>query len=298
MGTSKGYGGPGSGLVPSFLDEPNAAGNPAALPFQSDAPLDSNPDASSGGAADDGSKEEQSNAPVPAPSRIAVAGSFTNARSNFTRFAKSGERRALGRALSSYVRKGAGGSSNAARRMGAARATGSRLLGLISDARSVGVVRALARRLDVPGLAGRPAADVLIQLIEYVCPPGGSIDEAIARQAMLDAIGDMASAGLGDIEQFTAEQLQELFIDFVSRSIESRVMADIGGQAIRLPQDAEAVARAQEQLHDFVHGCTRGALSGRLDGVADLDGGDLDSLMSALYAAAFDLLAAIGENQE
>lgn len=56
------------------------------------------------------------------------------------------------------------------------------------------------RQLNLPGLAGRPAADVFVAILEFVCPPGGAVDEAIARQAMLETIGDMAEAGIGSFD--------------------------------------------------------------------------------------------------
>ena len=35
------------------------------------------------------------------------------------------------------------------------------------------------RKLNLPELAGRPAADVFLAILEFVCPPGGAVDEAI-----------------------------------------------------------------------------------------------------------------------
>ena len=176
--------------------------------------------------------------------------------------------------------------------MGAARAAGGRLLSVLRDVGRLGVAETL-RRLNLPGLVGRPATDVFLALLEFVSPPGGAVDEAIARQAMLEAIGDLAEAGLGNFDDLTPDQLQEFFLDFVGRSIEGRIMADLGQRAIILPEDIAAVERAQQQLHDFVAGCTRGQLARRLNGLDRLSDRDVDRTVNEIYEAAFALIAAV-----
>jgi hypothetical protein len=178
--------------------------------------------------------------------------------------------------------------------MGSARGTGTRLLGIIRDVDCVGATEAL-RRFNLPGLAGRPADQVFLALLEFLCPPGGAIDEAIARQALLDAIADLSEAGIGSFEGMTPDQLQEFFLDFIARSIEGRVMADLARRGVRIPDNVNMVERTQEQLHDFVAGCTRGVLAGRLDGLGPLGDRDIERLVDGIYEAAFEVVAAAAE---
>jgi hypothetical protein len=112
---------------------------------------------------------------------------------------------------------------------------------------------------------------------------------------MLEAIGDMAEAGVGSFDALTPAQMQEFFLDFIARSIEARVMADLGGRGITLPDDIAAVESAQAQLHDFVTGCTRGELAGRVADVERMSNRDIDVLVDQIYEAAFDLVAASAE---
>ncbi|WP_321574965.1 MULTISPECIES: Qat anti-phage system associated protein QatB [Paraburkholderia] len=221
-------------------------------------------------------------------------GSLGGARGSFTRFARTGSGSALGRAVASYVSSGTGGARRAARRMGASRAAARGLLGVVRDVQQLGPVEAL-RRLNLDGLAGQPAADVFVSMLEFICPPGGTVDEAIARQAMLETIGDLAEGDAGSFDSLTREQLQDFFLDFIVRSIEGRVMADIGKRGITLPDDVDAVQDTQDQLHDFVDGATRGQLAGRLDGLERLSDRELDTVVSQIYETAFDLVAAAGE---
>lgn len=287
MGTSKGYGGPAGGLVPSFLNDPA----PPALPG---APAVPPP-----GPAALGAPAPQSPAtPAPQPTLprpdTSGAGDFRGPRANFSRFARTGSRSSLGNAVSGYVRSGTGGAGRAARRMGSSRATARGLLGVVRDFQRVGPVETL-RRLDLAGLAGRPAPDVFVAILEFICPPGGAVDEAIARGAMLETIGDMAEAGVGSFDALTPAQMQEFFLDFVARSIEGRVMADLGGRGVTVPDNIAAVESAQAQLHDFVAGATRGQLIGRLDGVERLSDRDIEATVNQIYETAFELIAAAGE---
>src|SRR6185312_16202824 len=149
MGTSNAYGGAGGGtpLIPSWLQgagdgdgtqSPSPNGSPPAVP------------------------------PAPAPRPTAPAGAsdrFTSARNNFTRFVSSGasDRRSLGRAVSQYVSKSAGGSRQAAQRMGSSRGAGAGLVRFLNDASANGVRGAL-RTLNLESLAGRPIEEVFAGL--------------------------------------------------------------------------------------------------------------------------------------
>ncbi len=232
--------------------------------------------------------------PLPPRPDAPGAGMLGGARGSFTRFARTGSRAALGSALSNYVRHGTGGARSAARRMGSSRGTGVRLLGVVRDFQGLGPAETL-RRLNLPGLAGQPADQVFLALLEFLCPPGGAIDEAIARQAMLDTIADLAEAGVGSFEGMLPDQLQEFFLDFIARSIEGRVMADLAQRGVTIPDDVLMVEHAQQQLHDFVTGCTRGVVAGRLDGVGRLGDRDIERFINAIYEAAFEVIAAAGE---
>lgn len=181
--------------------------------------------------------------------------------------------------------------------MGAAWGTGGRLLGLVRDAERGGITEALRSR-GLQHLTGQPAEEVFRGLIEIVCPPGGPIDEAISRQAMLDAIGDQADAGVTDFGALTPDQLKEFFLDYVIRSIEGRVMSDIASRAVSLPDDVNQVMDIQQQLHDFVSGCTRSHLGGQLGSLAALSDEQIDVKVNSIYEAAFGLVAAAGEAAE
>lgn len=288
MGTSKPYGGPAGGLVPSFVDDPA----PTTLPRPPAAPV---APPTVPGAPGTPARVP----PLPAQSTPARkpdgagAGQFSGARRGYTSFARSGSRGALGGSLSNYVRTGTGGARRAARRMGSSRTTASGLLGLVRDIQTLGPTETL-RRLDLGDLAGQPAAEVFVAIMEFFCPPGGTVDEAISRQAWLEAIGDVGEAA-GNFDTLTTEQIREFFLDFVARSIEGRVMADVGRRGVTLPDDVDAVEDVQRELHDFISGATRAQLAGQLDDLAQLSNQQINSLTDQIYELSFELIAAAGE---
>jgi hypothetical protein len=181
--------------------------------------------------------------------------------------------------------------------MGASRATGSRLLGVVRDFQRIGALDTL-RRLDLDRMVDRPATEVFLSMLEFLCPPGGAIDEAISRQAMLEAIGNLDGGGPAEFGQLTPEQLREFFLDFISLSIEGRVIADIGSRGITLAADVESVERTHEQLRDFINGCCRAHLSGLLTGVDGLTDRELEQRSNEIYEAAFQLIADAGEDAQ
>ena len=274
MGTSKSYGGPGSGLVPSWVDD-------AAAP-----------------AAADSAAPEQPSATQAPPQQPVTAGTsgYTGARRMFSNFARTGNSDSLGRALKRHVRS-SGGPDKAARRMAAARRTGGALLGFVRDAARSGVDEALRIR-GLQHLAGQSAETVFMGLIEVISPPGGPIDEAIARQALLDAIADQVEAGQTEFDALSSDQLREFFLNFVIRSIEGRIMSDIGARGVTLPDDVGEVIALQEQLHDFVAGSCRSHLATELGALDSLTDRQLDQKIEAIYEAAFTLIADAGDDDE
>ena len=290
MGTSGSYGGAGNGspLIPGFLNDPVPAAAPVLAPL---APA--TPNAPSAPATVPGPIAPPQSRPV--PQQAPLPHRFTTPRTNFTRFARSGgtDRAALGRAVSGYVSSAAGGSRQAARRMGSSRDAGARLYSFLSDAQARGPAEAL-RALNLEALAGRPIEEIFLGLAEYVCPIGGTVDEGIARDAFIDMIADLADQGMTDFATFTPEQMQTVFEMFAANAIEARICNDIGKNSITLPTDVTAVERVQAQLRDFVLRAVSDVLtarrtSGRLTPQQALQH------VETVYEAAFEMLQAMGD---
>lgn len=292
MGTSKGFPGPPSGLVPSWADDPPAGEAPASTPAGGDqAP---GPAAPGDGKSAPGEDGMNSNNPPPAANAPTPPRPLRQARARFTSFAKTGSSSALGAAVSRHVAS-VGGPAGAARRMGASRIAAGNLLGVVRDVQRYGLADALRAR-GLEQLIGRPAEDVYLGLLDTICLPGGPIDEAISRQALLDAIQDRVDAGLGSFDNLDADQLKELFLDYVIRSIEGKVISDIAARGISVPEDAGRAIQMEEQLRDFIAGATRTHVGELLDRpLTAYTDPQVNDIAGRIYEQSFAFLQVAGE---
>jgi len=114
---------------------------------------------------------------------------------------------------------------------------------------------------------------------------------------MLETIVDLTTAGIGDFDALTSQDLEEFFMGVISRSIEGKILNEVGANSIRLPESIDDVWRAQRILHEFVHGCVQDRFNASGKSLAQLSGKEVDDFVSDLYSAAFDLMKTLGENQ-
>jgi hypothetical protein len=221
---------------------------------------------------------------------------FTAARTNFSKFARSGgnDRGSLGCAVSGYVSTAAGGARNAARRMGSSRRAGAALYSFLADAQAHGPVEAL-RALNLEALVGRPIEEIFLGLADYVCSEGGSVDEGIARNAFIDTIAGLADQGITDVNGLTPNQMQTVFEMYATNAIEARICNDIGKNAIKLPADVAAVERVQAQLHDFIARAVSDALGAAQAATGPLTPDQALRYVDGVYEAAFEMLQTLGD---
>lgn len=306
MGTSNSYGGPGGGtpLVPSWLGGDSA---PPAVPDDGDGDVN-------GGDSDSNGNDERGDSTNPKGSAgnnnaasqsgtagLQTAGSsdrFRNARTNFTKFAKSGgrDRGSLGRSLSSYVSKSTGGSRRAAQRMGSSRRATAGLISFLNSVRTQGT-RATLEALNLGNLVGRSIEEVFAGLTDHICPDGGTVDEGIARNAYIETVADLAEQGITDLDNLTIEQVQAIIEIFATNAIEARLCNDIGTKICIAPSNIQMVERAQEQLHDFIGRSVSDALNKHHGDVRNLTSIDTGKFVDRIYVEAFTILQSLAENE-
>ena len=290
MGTSSSYAGPASGLVPDWVDDvdPGMGGG-------EDGPTQ---DASDGSEAESPTPKESDKAgeTQTTPTVTQPGGKFTYPRGQFTRFTNGGGSKALGRALKGYVRA-AGGGAGAARRMPHSTRVASGVAGLASAVATEGAEAALAR-FDLQGLAGRPAAEVLEAVADVICPDGGTIDESIARDAMLEAIAEVAEDDPGAFDELTTDQLDEFLCDVITRSVVTKVLNEIGTNALHGSASDADFREAEQITRDFTQGRVRDALGSRFDSGSRPTQSEIDQSISEVYADTFDMLGAVLETMQ
>lgn len=291
MGTSGKYGGGSSvGLVPTWADNPSA---PVGAPVGGGSPADGSGDGV-GTATQSGGAGAPPLAPAIPGTAPSTGGSLRGARTLFNKFAGGGGSRQFRRAAGRYVRSGMGGSARATRAMGASRRAGGGLLTFGRDFAANGPVEAL-RGLNLEALAQSPIDQVFPQIVEALCPPGGTVDEAIARQAMLQAIAQLCEGFDGPISSLTADQLRQLFVDFVAGSIEGRILNDIGTNLVDLPQSVADLDALGQQVHDFIRNCVQNSLGGALQNLAAIQPAGVQQTVESIYQATFALIDAFAD---
>lgn len=287
MGTSGSYGGPspGSPLIPDFIDP---IGSPPGGPDTPPPDPDGNP------------PPPIPTAPPPrAPAPPAPDDRrFSAARGNFTSFARSGgrDRKALGRAVGGYVATTTAGSRTAARRMASSRGTSARLATFLGNVSSGGAREAL-RLFNLESLAGRPIEEIFSALSDYLCPEGGSVDDGIARDAFIETIADLATAGIADLDALTPAQMQTVFELYATHAIEARICNDIGSKSITLPADITEVGRIQAVLTDFIQRAVSDAVTRAQIDFQKLPPDRLQGIVDAIYESSFDILQTMGEGE-
>lgn len=293
MGTSGSSSGSRSGtpLVPSWLDEPGTGplpGDDGQAP-----PGDGTGDGNQGGQQDGQDGAPKPPMPAPAPGER-----FRSARTNFSRFAGSGgsDRSALRRSVRDYVRSGTGGSANAVRRMAPSRATAGRALGVLRGVQRDGMQETL-RRLNLQNLSGGNVQDIFTGLTEVVCQDGGSIDEAIARDAWLETIAELDQFGIDNLDALTDDQVRELFLSFISHSIEARLYQEIGVNGFKLSDDLDDIEEFDRQFRDYIERSVRDSFSGDMSQLSDMSDDDIRQVVDTTYLEAWGLLEQLGDRE-
>ncbi len=293
MGTSGQTSGSGSGtpLVPSWLDEPGQDPLPGSESGPS--PSDGAKDVSQ-----DGSQSKQGNELNPSVPQPAPGARFRSARTNFSRFAGSGgrDRSALRRAVRDYVRSGTGGSRNAVLRMAPSRDTAGKVLGVFRGFQKDGIHATLSR-LNIGDLSGRNVQEVFTGLTEIVCGDGGSIDEAIARDAWLETIAELDQFGIENLDALTDDQIRELFLNFIAHSIEARLYQEIGVNGFKLSDDLEHVEAFDRQFRAYIERSVRDSFSGDLSKLSDMSDGDIRKFVDTTYLEVWELLEQLGDRE-
>lgn len=130
------------------------------------------------------------------------------------------------------------------------------MAGLASAVATEGAEAALAR-FNLESLAGRPAVEVLEAVADAICPEGGTIDELIARDAMLEAIADLAEEDPGAFDDLTADQLNDFLCDVIARSIVTKVLNEIGTNALHGSASDADFREAEQITRDYTQGRVR-----------------------------------------
>lgn len=291
MGTSAPFGGGKNSnpLMPTWLDADENQSNSTTNSSSSEELSATESDVSVPAAV-----SSQSTIQVMSPI-LPVDNRFSAARRNFTSFVNSGgtDRIALGRALASYITKTAGGARQMAKRMKSERTASAKLGNILLQA-GASSIRDVIRNLNLSNLVNQPVAKIYAALVDIICPAGGDLDNSIARDAYLEAIGEVVEMGLDDLEQPSVDTIAIIMECFISNAIRDRIMNAIATRIVTLPSNVRAVQNIEQQLIDFIRGAVSDAMT-KMGRVFPVD--QMSKTVDFLYERAFAVLEALAEQE-
>lgn len=221
---------------------------------------------------------------------------FTSPRSDFTRYINSGGNKTgrLHKAISSYVRKSAGGSKNATMRLGSARKSTAKLVSIMSGFAG-GNISATAYRFNLGDIIGKPAKEVFLRIMDFVCPDGGRTDEGIARSAYIEAL-----SSIPDLENKQIESLSHLeFLAFteiyMADVIQQKLLNDIGNKIFLLPNDILCIENIEKQMKDFIQNAISDSISRLNVDICNISQQQAQDVVDSVYNTAFEIMSSYGE---
>jgi len=282
MGTSTSNSGQSGStpLVPSWLDDIDTGIAPLNDPLKPTGDLTET----------SGTQQE----PLKVNSEQPPLGRFTVPRNNFTRYIKSGGSGSGGgslrRATSSYVKHSVGGSRNATKRLGSARQSTAKLFSVVSGFTSNGV-SVTAQTFRLGDIIGKPAKNVFLHIMDFVCPDGGTTEEGIARSAYIEALVVMPDWDNKTIENLTASEFLAFIEIYMANVIEERIVNDIGNKLITLSTDVEQIDILQQQMKEFIGGAVLDAISKLNVDISKINTSQTQDIVDSVYRTAFDIMS-------
>ena len=290
MGTSGIYEGPES-LEPSHL----GGGIGDVDGFQNEDSGGSETPFADGESADPKSGENQGpEAQLPNDTQELPKTSLSRIRSSFTRYTNSGKTNHLERAVRRYVAT-AGGIRSAVTRMPSSTKVVSNLARFANRVVTEGVEQAL-EEFNLQSLADRPAAEVLEALVDKIGPEGGTIEEAVARDAMIETIADFVSKDLDDFSQLSREQLGELIVQVIARSITTKVINEIGTNSLHGSASDADFQRAESTLKDYTLGAAQDAFERKFSLGKAISSQQVDHRVKEIFSNALEILLVMLED--
>jgi len=234
--------------------------------------------------------------PEPEEPQLTDPKRFFTPRRNFTRYVSGGGRggKLLRRATADYVRHSLGGAKNATIRLGSARNSTVNLVSVFSSFVNSGIAQT-SRNYNLGDIIGKSASDVLLSIINFVCPDSGSIDEAIARNSYIEALTTFSDWENKTIESLTPEEFLAFVEIYMTNAIEARLVNDIGNKLIILPDNVTEVENIQEQLKDYIRGAVSDSLFKLKIDIRSIDATQTKAIVDSIYCMAYDILSELEE---
>ena len=246
MGTSNSATGP-KGNQPNLLP-----------PWAPEGPMPSAPPAfSPDGNEGDQPKDQQENQ-IPNDSLRPPSVSWNQPKAALTSFANRGGSGRLKKTTRNYVRA-RGGASTAAITGRSGRKTTARLANFIVSGIKEGFAEA-AKKLGIQDITSRNVHSVLADFIDKIAPIGATIENTIARKALIATITEIfedmevEKKGIGVLDQIKEEDMQKIIVSSIANYINERFQQELINRLERSKIDADYANQLSMQIRDYIIG--------------------------------------------
>ncbi len=201
--------------------------------------------------------------------------------------------RGFAKAARSYVNKSSGGAGGATARATSDRRAATRLASFLLGAGAEGSdLRQELKRLNLGSIASRSTEEIFYALVDYICEPGGDLDESYARNAYIDAMCEIPEDMKDRLERPDKEVISFIIQRFIANAVMKRIKNAIGNDIITLPENGMSAREIQKLFQDWVTGRVKDSMAG----VGDILRQDqVSTQIDTIFRDAYSILGSYDE---
>ena len=175
-------------------------------------------------------------------------------------------------------------------------ATAGRVIDLIRSVEQRGFVQA-AKDFGLGDLTGKAPAEIGPVLAEAFLEKGGGIDDGISNRAWVETVIEAIENELFDSADIPPDVLVVMLENYVTRTIELRLLQDIGAKLLPAAPDAARADELKGEMRGLIRGEVRRTVRPILKATERIDRRRLNSVGRSIYRQAFEYVQALAQEE-
>jgi hypothetical protein len=131
-------------------------------------------------------------------------------------------------------------------------------------------------------------------LIDFVCEPGGDLDQAFVRDAYSEALHEVPKEMIDRLEHPDSATINFVLERFITNTIMSRLLNAVGNGAITLPETATSSVSLIDSFREWILGHVQDAMEAT-GGV--FREGQVSTQIDRIYETAYGILERAGHDK-
>lgn len=158
-----------------------------------------------------------------------------------------------------------------------------------------GNISAIANKFNLGDIIGKPAREVFIRIMDFVCPDGGNTDEGIARSAYIEALLSMPDLENKQIESLSPPEFLAFTEIYMADVVQQKLINDIGNKMFSLPNDITSIENIEKQMKEFIQNTITDSISRLNIDIRNINQQQAQDVVDSVYKTAFDIMVSYGE---